>query len=58
MSNEWKYYNHALVPLCEPHENCEPPKNKRTFWKIGGGRRSLQDGHLILTVVMRLTGGM
>ena len=34
----WKYYNHAAVPTCAPHEqvNLEQVKNKK-IWKIDGG---------------------
>ena len=42
MDNSWKYYNHALIPATEPHIECTPPKkNKRTFWKTGGGTAML-----------------
>lgn len=37
MAAGWKYYNHALIPTTEPHENCIFPENKYMFWKIGGG---------------------
>lgn len=36
MAAGWKYYNHALIPTTEPHENCIFPKSERAFWKIGG----------------------
>ena len=34
----WKYYNHAAVPVCAPHEqvNLEQVKSKK-IWKIDGG---------------------
>ena len=35
----WKYYNHAMVPTCAPHENPDLSAiNDRDFWKPGGGR--------------------
>lgn len=42
----WKYYNHAMVPTCAPHEsaNIEAMRDK-DFWNpIGGVHRSLLDG--------------
>lgn len=41
MDNSWKYYNHALIPETEPHIECYPPKDKRTFWNMGQGRAML-----------------
>ena len=36
MSLGWKYYNHAMIPDCAPHENAdmEPLKNGE-IWKLG-----------------------
>ena len=35
--NGWKYYNHAIIPDVEPHEEPDvlPVKNGN-IWKIGG----------------------
>ena len=34
----WRYYNHAAIPDCAPHEkvNIGPIQNK-SVWRIGGG---------------------
>ena len=34
----WRYYNHAAIPTCAPHEmpNTAPVKDG-TIWKMGGG---------------------
>ncbi len=34
----WKYYNHAAIPTCAPHEmpNLKPVEDG-SIWKIGGG---------------------
>lgn len=37
-TKDWKYYNHAIIPSTEPHE--EPvfsDSKKQSIWKIGGG---------------------
>lgn len=35
----WKYYNHAAVPTCAPHEMPDlTPIKDGTIWKIGGGQ--------------------
>lgn len=34
----WKYYNHAAIPNCAPHENVDiNPIQNKSIWKIGGG---------------------
>lgn len=60
MSENWKYYNHALIPNTEPHIICIPPRDKRTFWKQGGCtiHHSLLDGLRIGIVEKKQAGGM
>lgn len=41
MTDGWKYYNHALIPTSEPHQECTLPKDKRTFWKWRRGDMAL-----------------
>lgn len=38
MIEGWRYYNHAVIPTCAPHEqpNLKPLKDG-SVWKIGGG---------------------
>ena len=36
MIDGWRYYNHALISTCEPHEECYLPKKKIDFGEIGG----------------------
>lgn len=38
MIDGWRYYNHALISTCEPHEECYLPKKKIDFGEIGGVR--------------------
>ena len=35
----WKYYNHAVVPTCAPHEmpDLAPVRDGR-IWSLGGGK--------------------
>jgi hypothetical protein len=36
----WKYYNHAAIPTCAPHEIVDiGPIKDNTIWKMGGGMR-------------------
>lgn len=58
MIDGWRYYNHALISTCEPHEECYLPKKKIDFGEIGGGTRYLLVGLLNLIVEKRLVGGM
>ena len=33
----WKYYNHAAIPVCEPHEQIDLcPIEDNSIWCIGG----------------------
>lgn len=35
---DWKYYNHAVIPAVEPHEEPDLSCIKdRSIWKVGGG---------------------
>lgn len=35
---DWKYYNHAVIPSVEPHEEPDMSCIKdRSIWKVGGG---------------------
>lgn len=38
MKSSWRYYNHAILPNCAPHElvNGDDTK-KKDFWKVHGG---------------------
>lgn len=37
--NGWKYYNHAAISMCAPHEIPDlTPINNKTIWKIKGGK--------------------
>ena len=60
MLNEWKYYNHALIPTTPPHIDVKLPQGN--FWKAlnngGAERLYLQDGPRILIVDMKQVGGM
>lgn len=39
---EWKYYNHALIPTCAPHEEPDLSKIKNnSIWKIEKGKHPL-----------------
>lgn len=56
--NDWKYYNHAVIPAVEPHEKPDLACIKdKSIWKVGGVYRSLQDGLRILIVAMKQAGG-
>ena len=36
--NDWKYYNHAVIPAVEPHEKPDLACIKdKSIWKVGGG---------------------
>lgn len=36
----WRYYNHAAMPTCAPHEQPDlMPIQDRRIWKIGGSRK-------------------
>ena len=38
MADGWKYYNHAMIPTCAPHENVDmSPLMDRSIWKTDGG---------------------
>ena len=35
---DWKYYNHAVIPAVEPHEEPDLSCIKdKSIWKVGGG---------------------
>lgn len=61
----WKYYNHAMIPTCEPHEipNLKPLQSgtllkNRDVW---GGEKTdlyLQGGQRIMIVDMKLPFGI
>ena len=35
----WRYYNHAAIPTCAPHEEPElTPIKNGSIWKMGGYR--------------------
>lgn len=35
----WRYYNHALVPTCAPHEEPDTEAlHESTIWHLGGGK--------------------
>lgn len=39
MENEWKYYNHAIIPKKAPHQEVTEPNHK--IWKnIQGGEQT------------------
>lgn len=55
---DWKYYNHAVIPSVEPHEEPDMSCIKdRSIWKVGGVCRSLRDGLQIMTADMKQAGG-
>ena len=39
MSNSWKYYNHAAIPTCGPHQtpNLQPIEDNNSIWKLKEG---------------------
>ena len=38
----WRYYNHAAIPVCAPHETADlRPVEDGRIWRIGGGRALL-----------------
>ena len=38
----WKYYNHAVVPTCAPHETPDlAPISDERIWSLGGGKNVL-----------------
>ena len=56
---EWKYYNHAVIPSVAPHREPDLACIKdKSIWKVGGVYRSQQDGLQIMTVDMKRVGGM
>lgn len=56
--NDWKCYNHAVIPAVEPHEQPDLTCIKdKSIWKVGG-HRSLHDGLQNLTADMKLIGGI
>ena len=58
--NDWRYYNHAVIPSTGPHEEPDISciKNK-SIWKLNGGGYRLQlDGQQILIADMKQVGGM
>lgn len=52
----WKYYNHALLRDCAPHEDTPIIINNNVFQ--GGGQLYSQDGHQIGIVSSRQNGGI
>ena len=55
---DWKYYNHAVIPAVEPHEQPDLTCIRdKSIWKVGGVYRFLQDGLRISTVVTKQAGG-
>lgn len=38
MIEGWKYYNHAAIPACAPHEKADlKPIQNKSIWKDMGG---------------------
>ena len=38
MGEGWKYYNHAIIPACAPHEPADmKPLENGSVWKLRGG---------------------
>lgn len=58
ITSEWKYYNHALIPTCAPHETPDfSVIEDGSAWK-NGGVPFLHDGHRNTTIVPTQTGGI
>lgn len=61
MIEGWRYYNHAAIPTCAPHEEPDTgPIDSGSIWtNLGGGvLRCLQDGHQVGIAVTKQIGGM
>ena len=56
---DWEYYNHAVIPSVEPHEEPDLACIKdRSIWKVGGENyHFLQDGQQIMIVDLKQVGG-
>ena len=56
----WKYYNHAAIPTCAPHEVPDlAPVMDGIIWKDCDGKKHfLHCGQRILTVALKQIGGM
>lgn len=55
---DWKYYNHAVIPAVEPHEEPDLSCIKdKSIWKVGGVYHFLQDGLRTTIVDMKRVGG-
>ena len=53
----WKYYNHAMIPNCAPHEVPDMKSvEDGSVWRGGGG--TSQGGQRIFTVVRNLDFGL
>lgn len=54
---DWKYYNHAVIPAVEPHEEPDLSCIKdKSIWKVGV-YHFLQDGLRTTIVDMKRVGG-
>lgn len=60
MENGWRYYNHAMIPMCAPHECTEEaPLRNGAIWTMAmGGHLFLHGGQLTMTVDMKQAGGI
>lgn len=60
MIEGWRYYNHAAIPTCAPHEepDINPIESGVAWTNMGGVLRYLQGGRQIGIVATRRTGGM
>ena len=60
MNEGWRYYNHAAVPMCAPHENPDLTSIKDGSiykWRVSGGRYQ-QDGLRTGIAGIKPIGGM
>ena len=59
MIKGWKYYNHALISTCAPHEMADLLSIKDgSIWKKLGAMLFLHDGHQNMTMRIIRTGGI
>lgn len=59
MIKGWKYYNHALISTCAPHELPDLSAIKDgSVWKKSGGVQFLHDGYQNMTMMPIKIGGI
>lgn len=60
MIKGWKYYNHALISTCAPHEvpDLSVIKDGSAWKKLGGAKLFWRDGHRNMTMMPIQTGGI